>query len=627
MRKKWFLTTVILGITLFSTAQSFSINTDGSIADTSSILDVKSTAKGMLIPRMTKTQRNSIFQPATGLLIFQNGPDSTGFYFYNGSSWLWLISSATIQGADTIAWRRTGNTGTNPAVNFIGTTDNRVLNFRVNNTRAGSIDHINRNTSYGLQTLASNTGFFNVAIGDSALKNNTSASNLTAVGYASMKNNTLGLYNTAIGTESLMQNIVGTHNTAAGYLALRNNTASFNTGFGTLALYTNNIGIRNTGFGCSALYFTNANDNSALGYEALNQNFSGSWNVAIGSNAMRQNFSGSMNVASGDSSLMFNITGNSNVAIGKNALYSNQTGNYNTVIGMDAGRANITGSYLTMLGYASNAITTNLTNAAAIGANAKVGMSNAISIGDSTLGTTVGIGTAYPNKAGLVVNTTVGGNVHAMFGSNTTGMALESNWPGLGFNSYFTGGVRRYIGNGYAGNINIDQTNGTFYFFINGTGTAASAVSINKGFAFINGAGTGGALVPVFDNVYTLGSTVNRWVSVHAVNGTIQTSDAREKKNIAPLGYGLKQIMQLKPVSYQWKNKSAGEQVMLGLLAQDVKKILPEVIVENGGIYGMRSTDIIPVLVKAVQEQQQVIDRQQKLLEEMMKRLEQLEKR
>ena len=63
-------------------AQSVAINTDGSPPDHSAILDVKSTVKGVLIPRMCKTEKNAIVSPATGLLIFQNAPDSVGFYYY-----------------------------------------------------------------------------------------------------------------------------------------------------------------------------------------------------------------------------------------------------------------------------------------------------------------------------------------------------------------------------------------------------------------------------------------------------------------------------------------------------------------------------------------------------------------
>jgi len=52
----------------------------------SSALDITSITKGLLIPRMTKTQRDAISSPATGLMIYQTDV-TVGFYYYNGSSW------------------------------------------------------------------------------------------------------------------------------------------------------------------------------------------------------------------------------------------------------------------------------------------------------------------------------------------------------------------------------------------------------------------------------------------------------------------------------------------------------------------------------------------------------------
>ena len=56
--------------TVAATAQSVGINADGSTANTSAMLDVKSTTKGLLPPRMTTTQRDAIVSPATGLVLF-----------------------------------------------------------------------------------------------------------------------------------------------------------------------------------------------------------------------------------------------------------------------------------------------------------------------------------------------------------------------------------------------------------------------------------------------------------------------------------------------------------------------------------------------------------------------------
>jgi hypothetical protein len=65
-------------------AQSVSINSSGTPADNSAMLDVSSTTKGLLIPRMTMAERNQIASPATGLMIFQT--DGTPGYYYNAGN-------------------------------------------------------------------------------------------------------------------------------------------------------------------------------------------------------------------------------------------------------------------------------------------------------------------------------------------------------------------------------------------------------------------------------------------------------------------------------------------------------------------------------------------------------------
>jgi len=73
-------------ITTGSYAQNVGINSDGSAPDASAMLDVKSTAKGFLAPRMTAAQRIAITSPATGLSVYQTD-GTAGFYYYNGSTW------------------------------------------------------------------------------------------------------------------------------------------------------------------------------------------------------------------------------------------------------------------------------------------------------------------------------------------------------------------------------------------------------------------------------------------------------------------------------------------------------------------------------------------------------------
>jgi hypothetical protein len=99
---------------LNSLAQSLGINTDGSIANTSALLDVKSTTKGILIPRMSKAQRNAIITPGAGLMIYQTD-DTTGFHYYTGTAWLTIsnIQNDVTWGinGNNIFNRNTGNVG------------------------------------------------------------------------------------------------------------------------------------------------------------------------------------------------------------------------------------------------------------------------------------------------------------------------------------------------------------------------------------------------------------------------------------------------------------------------------------------------------------------------------------
>ena len=80
------LGTVFVATALFTEAQ-VGINSTGSPPHGSAILDVSSTAKGVLVPRMTKAQRDAISSPATGLLVYQTD-NMAGYYYYAGANWV-----------------------------------------------------------------------------------------------------------------------------------------------------------------------------------------------------------------------------------------------------------------------------------------------------------------------------------------------------------------------------------------------------------------------------------------------------------------------------------------------------------------------------------------------------------
>ena len=80
-----FLACFVLFSAPFVFGQSIAIGSTGAVPDPSAILDVQSTQKGILIPRMNTTQRSAIVNPATGLLVFDT--TTISLWFYNGSNW------------------------------------------------------------------------------------------------------------------------------------------------------------------------------------------------------------------------------------------------------------------------------------------------------------------------------------------------------------------------------------------------------------------------------------------------------------------------------------------------------------------------------------------------------------
>lgn len=133
-----------------------------------------------------------------------------------------------------------------------------------------------------------------------------------------------------------------------------------------------------------------------------------------------------------------------------------------------------------------------------------------------------------------------------------------------------------------------------------------------------------GGIVPWVDAEYSLGSSGmfsgGRWKDVWAANAFIQTSDRREKKDIHDLEVGLKELLQLRPVTFQWDRKNDDGGMRFGLIAQEVDAVIPNAVEkpENpDALWGMSYATLVPVLIKAVQEQQAVIDQQARKIEEL----------
>ncbi|MBC7904909.1 MAG: tail fiber domain-containing protein [Gemmatimonadaceae bacterium] len=118
-----------------------------------------------------------------------------------------------------------------------------------------------------------------------------------------------------------------------------------------------------------------------------------------------------------------------------------------------------------------------------------------------------------------------------------------------------------------------------------------------------------GITAPSTNGTFSLGTNAARWSQVWSANGVIQTSDARLKTNITSLEYGLTELLQMQPVSYNWKDKKDAK-AKIGLIAQDIRKIIPEVVKgdESKEKLGMNYAELVTVLINALKTQQKQLE-------------------
>jgi hypothetical protein len=267
--KKYFSIKLLLLMSIVSfdiLAQGDNVGIGTLKPDNSAVLELSSDSKGLLIPRLTISQRDQILSPASGLMIYQVNANP-GFYYFDSKSWKPLNSiEAKSVALDIQNWSKTGDAGTNAVSNFLGTTDNVSLAFRANNRQSGFIDVTGQNTHFGYLAGEFSSGIGNTVIG--ALSYNVgSGSNNTGVGLNALRNTT-GDGNVAIGNDALITNSGGNYNMGIGTLALRNNVSGFgNVAIGTQSLM-NTTGSNNVGIGFTAGMNATGSRNVFLGYQS-----------------------------------------------------------------------------------------------------------------------------------------------------------------------------------------------------------------------------------------------------------------------------------------------------------------------------------------------------------------------
>lgn len=309
----------------------------------------------------------------------------------NSTATAWLN---TMRGGGTAAgsfWSLTGNAGIDEATNFLGTTDDKDLIFRVSNDQAGRIGVYNvlgggQDIAFGTGALGANNfaGNNNIAIGRNALTLATSSSRNIAIGSFVGSSSITAGGSTMIGFESGKDMTSLSRVTSLGHgtfrstttssgdaigigyeaatnsnpyrlIAIGRNAADSNDGnnnivMGAYTLTRNGFYSRNIAIGDSVLMVSTADDNVGIGWHTLSSNTIGTLNVAVGPRAMEANTTGGFNTAVGYRALTNNTTGAVNTAFGGNALLSNTTGEKNDAFGGGALENNTTGGFNSAFG-------------------------------------------------------------------------------------------------------------------------------------------------------------------------------------------------------------------------------------------------------------------------------------
>ena len=354
-------------------------------------------------------------------------------------------------------------------------------------------------------------------------------------------------------------------NTAGGTGALVNVTplsGHANTAFGFQALFSTTSGDQNTANGSGALYSnTTGTYNTATGHSALYYNTDGFHNVATGVQTLYRNTTGTHNVATGSGALFNNTTGVGNVASGAAALFDNTTGDFNTGNGNSALNRNSTGNN----------------------------------------------NTAHGSEA-LYFNTT--GNLNTASGFQ----ALQNNIDGASNTAIGAKALKKALGTknigiGYQAGVTLQTGNNNIYIGNQGAGDEFQSIRIGTAqeqtfIAGINTAGVSGTAV-VVDANGQLGITL---------------SSARYKQDIAPMGTRSEKVLDLRPVTFAYKDDSKGT-THYGLVAEQVATVYPELVTRTatGEVQTVKYQELIPMLLNELQRQrqefQQTLQTQQQALQ------------
>ena len=625
MKQVKYLLFTVLVLAMFATSAQTKMGNNPTIKDASALLELQHANKALYLTRVSlssTTDVTTVPSPKAGMIVYNNNAFITstttdpklgggvGIYYFDGTRWVGVGAGET----NGEFWRVLGNPATIDGTHFLGTTDDVSLNFRVNNQKAGRIGNsTDQSVFLGYQSGNVNTAVGNQYMGYQAGKNSTTGTENHFIGYQAGFSNVSASQNHFNGYQAGFSNLTGTANTYTGYKTGYSNLGDSSTATGYRAMYSGSIGSRNNNaYGFETMFSNSTGSyNNALGERAMYFNTTGQYNTAVGDSAMLMNSTGSYNSATGAFAMYQNTTGEENLAYGYKSMYSGTIGSRNIAFGDSSLYSNTVGNENVAIGFKAgynNTASQNHFSGSEAGLNNNSGTFNSFIGNQSGRANTTGSNNTATGAKASFSNLT--GSFNTAFGTNALFSNTNVNNTAMGYNALrlVTSG-RNNISLGYNAGNNI--TTGINNIVI-GADAQASIASISNqitiGTSNHSSFTTNGDFFPAADNSRTLGSTTNRWTEIYAVNGTINTSDARMKKNVRDLNYGLNAVLKMRPVLYDWKDNTGTDKI--GFIAQELRKVVPNVVIGNESkeTLGVMYSDLVPVLTKAIQERQVQIE-------------------
>ncbi len=500
------------------------------------------------------------------------------------------------------------------------------------------------------------TGDYNTLYGDSTGARLTSGSGHVLIGAGAGSKMTTAGNSIAPSTPPGVHSPFSRSNIFIGMGAGYSNTTALDNIFiGTGAGWTNTTGFDNIFIGAAAgEYNLNGGDNTFVGDKSGRYNLDGRANTFLGAESGHNNTTGDDNTFVGRTAGRSNTTGYRNTFIGNEAGYDNSTGYFNTYLGDSAGTDNSIGHHNTMVGHASGAATEYVSFNTFVGDNAgwdnnRTNNNNGFNAhGNTYLGAYAGR-TNRDGAYNLVMGTFADFELSAN-ASPAGSISLLNNYNvAMGYNSLIAGGRNRQVAVGAWTHVGADHAIAVGDS-AKTTGIRSIAIGSRATVSGENSIAIGSDANIVADNQVQIGNSLI--TSIGGVVNWTATSDQRFKSNVEENVVGLEFVKMLRPVTYNMDpqaiethfgremseeaKKMAQEKAQIrytGFLAQEVEAAAEAAGYDFSGIdtpkeghdaYGIRYAEFVVPLVKAIQEQQEIIEGQSQEIQAYESALENL---